>query len=455
MPTLSSAGVGSGLDINGLVAQLVAAERSPVATRLARQEASVELQLTAFGAFRSALAAIDSALDGLVDAADLNGRSASSEDSEVFTASASAGAPLGQFDVQVERLAEGHRLASTTALASADQDVGYGTLSLQLGSDSFDVVIDSAAQSLADVRDAINAAADNPGIVATIIQADAGAILQLSSDRTGTTSEIQLSSSGGDGNLNTLIADLGQTQAFVDAQVYLNGNLVTSGTNTISSAIEGVTLNLLEARVGEVYSLDIGRDNQQAVDALQALVNAYNGYASQAKALGGFDAQSGQGGPLNGDSVLRSVNSQLRLALSANYGNGGISSLTDLGISIEADGQLSLDQGVLTEALADDFAGVQSFLEGEQGFAGTLATLTGQYIDEDGVIGSRLEGLNSRLDRIESQNEALGERMARLEARYLAQFSALDALLARLQQTSAYLSQQLSNLPGVGGSNNN
>ncbi|WP_083559270.1 flagellar filament capping protein FliD [Oceanococcus atlanticus] len=452
MPTITSAGVGSGLDINSLVAQLVAAERAPVANRLTRQESTIRVELSAFGQFRNALSAFDSALEKLSNADTLDGRGASSSDEEVFTASVQSGAALGRFSVQVEQLAQAHRMASTTPYASVDDPVGYGTLQLDLGSDSFSVEIDPAAQSLAEVRDAINNAADNPGVRATILNTDSGAILQLSSDRTGADSEIQLSSSGGDGELNTFIANLGQTQAQQDAIVYVDGYQVTSSSNSLDGVLQGVTINLNEARPGEVFDLNVSRDNNAAVEVIKEFVNTYNSFVDQAKSLGGYNADTEVAGTLNGDSILRGATNQLRQALTGSYGEGD-EFLSAFGIGLDVDGRLSFDETELSSVLDADFSKLRDFLSGDDGFVASLQGITGGYVDDDGIIGGRVDSLNQRLDRIEERNEALDARMERIEARYLAQFSALDVMLSQLQQTSSYLSQQLASLPGVANSN--
>ncbi len=448
MPTISSAGVGSGLDINSLVNQLVAAERAPVANRLARQENGIRVELSAFGQFRSALSALDTALEKLANTDSLDARSATSSDEEVFTVSAQGGAALGSFSVQVEQLAQAHRLASTAPYASVDDAVGYGTLELTLGGDTFSVEIDPAAQSLAEVRDAINSATDNPGVRATILNTDAGAILQLSSDRTGADSEIQLSTSGGDGELATFISNLGQTQAHQDAIAYVDGYQVTSSSNTLDDVLQGVSINLQEARPGEVFDLNVTRNDETAVEVLKEFVNTYNSFVDRAKSLGGYNADTEVAGNLNGDSILRGATTQLRQALTREYGEAE-SALSAFGLELDVDGRLSFEESEVSSVLAQDFGKLRDFLSGEDGFVASLQGITQGYVDDDGIIGGRLDSLNERLERIEERNEALDARMERIQARYLAQFSALDVMLSQLQQTSSYLGQQLASLPGV------
>ena len=453
MATISSAGVGSGLDVSSLVAQLVAAERTPVANSLARQQSGISLELSAFGQLSSAISSIDSALEGLEDVDALDGRSASSEDEDVFTLSAAGGAAVGRFEIQIDQLAQGQRLSSTTAYTSEDDPVGYGTLEFSLGGDSFSVEIDPAAQSLAEVRDAINAASDNPGLQANILNTDAGAILQFTSDRSGADSEIVMSTSGGDGELANFIANMSESQAYANAIVYVDGHLVTSSSNTLDDVLEGVTIELNEARPGEIFEFSVNRDQSSAISAMETFVQAYNSYVAQAQAMGGYDPDSEIAGSLNGDSILRGASNQLRSALTRNYG-GEDATLSAFGLELDVEGKLSIDEDALSAAVADDFTAFRDFLESENGFIASLSSITAGYIDDDGIISGRLESLNQSLESIEERGDALDARMERVEARYLAQFTALDTMLAQLQQTSSYLTQQLASLPGFSSSDN-
>lgn len=449
MATLSSAGIGSGLDVAGLVNRLVSAERAPAQERISRQESSVKLQLSAFGQLNDVLSKLNDALSPLRDAQKLAGRSVSVEDDSVFTASAAVGAPEGQYQIEVQQLAQAHRMATATPTNPPDASIGYGTLSLQLGADSFDVVIDPGATTLADIASAINDAGDNPGVVASVINTDAGAVLQLSSTRAGADSQIQIQASGGDGGLNTLVADLADTQTQQDSVIFINGYQVTSSSNEVSGALDGVTINLKDARPGETFDLAISRDNSTAVDSVKAFVEAYNAYVGKAASLSGFDADAGSGGALNGDAMVRSLQGAMRGRLSGSFGEGSVTSLGQMGISISVDGKMSLDETALNAALDSDFNAVSSFLSGDAGFAAALGNIADRYIGSSGLIDGREDSLNQRLKQLEKTGDRLDLRMEALESRLLKQFTALDAMLAQMQQTSSYLSAQLNSLPGM------
>ncbi len=450
MATISSAGVGSGLDVAALVNNLVSAERLPFAQQLNRQESRTNFQLSGLGALKSAIDQLNTALGKLDDPDVISARQTTVADESFFTATASSGAGIGSYQVEVLQLAQSHRMATATPLASADAEVGEGSLDISLGGQNFSVNIAAGATTLSDIRDAINNAADNPGVVATIINGDAGAVLVLGSGDTGSDSEIQIAAgAGSSAGLTNLVQDLATTQSFQDAQIRIDGQLITSSSNTVSGAIDGLSITLKQATAGASYALGVQRDDASFTESVQAFVEAYNAYLDTAEQLGSADATGQAAGSLNADSMLRGLRSQLRIALSDSYGAGATNTLGELGVSLDVDGRMTLDESALGEALASDASGVRAFFSGSGSFTETLTQLAERYVDSDGVISSRIDTLNARLETIGDRRDALDLRMEQVEARYLRQFTALDAMLAQMQQVSSYLGQQLANLPGV------
>lgn len=258
MASLSSAGIGSGLDVNGLVTQLVAAERAPADLRLSRAEATVKAQISAFGAIRSALAGLESALkkfDGT--GADLGRKVAVGTDAG-FSATAGAGAAPGSYRIAVERLATAHKLQS--APVAADAQVGTGTLTIQVGDgEPLQVAIAEGKGSLAQIRDAINAQAGGQGVAATVVRGDAGDVLVLSSTRPGSDNAMTVAASGGDGGLAALATGTGLNEVVAagDAQITVDGISRTVSGNSVGDAITGITLDLTKAKPGEAFTLDL------------------------------------------------------------------------------------------------------------------------------------------------------------------------------------------------------
>jgi len=448
MAAISSMGIGSGLDINQLVTDLVAAEREPAENRLDLRQAEYEAKLSGYGALKSALDGFQSSLEGLTSRSSLLDRSATTSDSAVFTASADADAVSGSYDIEVLSTAEAHKLKST-GFADSDTAVGEGTLSLTSGGESFELTIDSSNNTLAGIRDAINSAADNPGVTASIMQVDDGlggteSKLILTADNPGTDNEITV---GG-----TLAGTLGMEEmvAASDAQIRVDGELATRSSNTIDDVIQGVTLELKADSGGTTETLSIAQDTGGAKQAIGAFVDNYNALIATIGELSKYDAESGEAGILLGDATLRGLQSQLRQGISNPVEDAGdFSTLVEIGITTNRDGTLSLDSGKLDDALAQDAEGVADLFAGSSGVATRLDESVDAYLKDDGIIENKTNGLEGSLLSLEKQREDLDRRMASLEERYTAQFIAMDQAVAGYNSTSDYLTDALANLPGA------
>ncbi len=256
MATLTTSGLGSGLDIAGIVDKLVAAERAPIANRLTAKESKANELLSALGQFKSSLSTFKDSLTPLKELSTFQGRKITVGDNEVFTATASETSRPGSYSVEVTALAAAHRISSA-AQPDATTAVGTGIISITVNGTTAQIAIGTGASSLNDIRDAINAAPDNPGVRATIVTGTGGAHLVVSATKTGTENAITMAISGGDGGLAPFVYAAGgpsntmtQLDAAADASVTIDGITVSSATNTITSAIEGVTLNLVKTDAG-------------------------------------------------------------------------------------------------------------------------------------------------------------------------------------------------------------
>jgi flagellar hook-associated protein 2 len=384
---ISAPGVGSNLDVSSIVSQLMTIEQRP-RLLLDAKEAAYQAQLSAYGQLRGALSALESAVGGLADPARFEGRSASVGDSAVLSASAGAAAANATYEVAVTQLAQRQSL-TTAGQASVTAPVGsgastaltfdFGTISggtlnagvytgasfTQNGSIATrTVTIDASNNSLQGIRDAINAA--NVGVNASILNVGGTNPyrLVLQSAPGGSAASLRIGVSG-DAALAGLLAydpaggqSLTQTVAAQDANLTVNGLAVTSGSNILTDAIQGVTLTL--AKVGST-TVTVGRDSAAAQTAAQGFVKAYNDLNTLLHDLTRFDAEKDGSGALVGDSAARTIQSQLRSALSSALAGGNSNTLrvlSQVGMSFQKDGSLALDGGKLSQALASDPAGV-------------------------------------------------------------------------------------------------
>ncbi len=374
---ISSPGIGSGLDVNGIVSRLMAVESRPLTT-LATKEAKQQAQLSAFGSLKGALSTFQNSVATLSDPTKFSAVTANIADTSLATVSSSPKAAPGNYSLEVQSLAQSQKIKSGN-FADSTTTVGAGTLTIQYGTYSggaFTLNPDKAAESitiaadqssLAGVRDAINEA--DGGISASIVNDGSGDRLVISSNDTGLSNALKITVADDDLNntdnagLSQLAfdvstggtANLTETVAASDAQVIIDGITVNKASNTISDAIEGVTLNLLKADLGNSTNLSVTRDTASVQAAIQSFVSSFNELDQTIKDLSKFDTESQQASVLTGDSTLRAVQFQLRGIFNTplSTAGGGLSTLSEVGITFQADGSLSLDSSKLSSVIND------------------------------------------------------------------------------------------------------
>ncbi len=451
MATLTALGIGSGLDANSIVEQLMVLEQQPL-VNMQQKEAGYLAELSAMGQMRSAVASFKTAADELKTAADFNVFAATSADTAKFTASADSSAAAGTFDIQVQSLATAQKQGSNSFVDSDTTTVGGAgdKIKITIGSDTFSVEI--GGKTLTQIAAAINDATDNVGITASVLQEDASNYyLTLSSDSTGTANAMTLAfeDSGGSPIVDPL--GVAQTQAAADAQILVdNTYTVTRSSNTITDAIDGVSITLLETSTSAV-TLDVTHNSSAVNSAIQRLADAYNTLQSTLTELGD--------GELSGDSTSRILQRQITSVINtAPSGlSGDFSYLFDIGIEFEKDGTMSVDSAVLNDAVNTNLDSVtELFSDDDQGVAFRLSELLDSVLDDDGLLDAKEDGLNAQIEDVQDSAASFTLRLEMIEARYRAQYAALDTLMADLSATSSYLDQQLSILANLipGNSNN-
>ncbi|NNC76704.1 MAG: flagellar filament capping protein FliD [Woeseiaceae bacterium] len=460
MASIVSTGIGSGLDIAGIVQNLVAAEGQPVETRIGQQEVRAQAKLSAFGSLKSALSDLRDKLDALKTPESFLVRKATSGNENVFTATAAAGALPASYALEVVQLAQSQKLTSG-AFVDSDTVVGTGTLTVDVGGTSMDLVFDATNNTLAGVRDAINSAADNPGVSATIVNADSGSYLILTGNQTGVANSITVTQSGGDGGLSQLEYDPGngltsltESSAAQDALIRIDGFDIQNDTNTFTGAVEGVTISVLSDSGGTEEALVVANDESAARTTVGDFVESYNALMSTLDSLTDYDAEADLAAPLLGDATVRSIRDQVRRELSTAVIDldADFSTLSEVGIQTELDGTLTIQDDELSTVLAEDFVRFGQLFSTTDGFGVRLHDLADSFLSTDGILDTRTKGLETQIDGLNDERESLNERLASLETRLLRQFNALDSLLAQLSSTSNFLTQQLNNLPGAGDS---
>ncbi len=451
MATISALGIGSGLDANSIVEQLMAIEQQPL-INLQQKEAGYLAELSAIGQLRSAISTFKDSADALSTASDFDVFTATSADTAIFTASASSSAAVGTYDIQVNFLAVAQKQGSNSYADSDTTTVGNAgdTVTITIGTDDFTVEI--GAMTLDEIADAINSASDNVGVTASVIQEDSTHYyLTLTSEETGTDYEMTLAFE--DSGSNPIADPLGMAviQAADDAEILVDGTYtITRSSNTITDAFAGVTLTLLDTSASAV-GLDVTHNNSSIISSVNGLVNAYNSLQDTISSLG--DDQ------LSGDSTLSTVRRKiLSIFNTSAYGlSGDYSSLYDIGIEFDKYGVMSVDSDTLSSAVTSNLDSVSElFSDDDQGFAFRLSALMDSMLDDDGLLDARESGLNAQIESTQDAEDAFSLRLEMIEARYRSQYAALDTLMSSLTATSDYLDQQLSILANlIPGNRNN
>ena len=444
--SISSLGIGSGLDLNALVDQLVAAERQPKVQRLDRREADIQARISGFGAARGGLSGLELALDKLSKLQQV--RTATSSDGNRLEVTARPGAATGSYSIQVNQLATAQTLASGR-FADAGASLGIGTLSLQIGDgETVAIEINEANNSLRGIREAINRS--DAGVQASIVNDGEGARLVLSAAQTGADQTVSVTVSGNGGDIGDLALlaneNLTETVPGRNAELVLNGLPVTSPSNNLDETLEGLTLQLKgTTEPGAPISVTVGEDRAAVREALNELVKAYNGVIDTVRDLTRFNPETREGAVLVGDSTLRSVQSRLAqgLQLTGTDPEATFTNLVNLGVNSDRNGRLSLDSAALDQAMDRDFRGVIGLVN--EVSAGLRDSVKG-FTNPGGLLEARTEGLQTRRKGIDREREALDLRIEMLEARLVRQFGAMDALVGQLQNTSQFLDQQLGAL---------
>ncbi len=386
MATISAPGIGSNLDVNGIVTQLMTIERQPL-TSLAKSQSSYQAQLSAYGSLKSSLATFQNSVQAMESVATLDAVKTSSSDTTILTSTAGNGASLGSHDVEITNLAAQQKLNSAAFTDSAST-VGTGQLTFQFGTydsggNSFTlnnnkatqtIAIGDAQNSLTGIRDAINNA--KIGVSATIINDGTGSRLVFTSTDSGAANSIKIAVADSDGvhtdntGLSKLAFDptavagsgknLTQATAARDAVLKIDGISVTSSSNAIANAIEGVSLNLVKANPGSTVNVQVTRDSTAIQASVGSFVRAFNDLHTTIGNMTAYDPATRNRGFLQGDTVavgmLNGMRNTLNNPIAALGGN--LTRLSQIGISFQKDGTLALDSTKLQTAIDNNFDGI-------------------------------------------------------------------------------------------------
>ena len=473
--TISSAGIGSGLDVNGIVTSLMGVEKQPL-TRLQTTASTMQTKLSAFGQMQSLVSAFRDATAPLYSAASFAVTSTSSSDPTTVSASSTATAIPGAYSVSVSALSATQTTVSASGQFSAGTDVvGTGSITLSLGTwgagqttftpkaGTSDIVIpiDATANTLAGIRDKINAA--NAGVSATIVTDANGARLALQSSATGATNGFRVRVADADGNntdalgLSRLAFDpasgvnqMTQTQAAANTQASINGIAVTTAGNTLTDVVGGMTFNLSKVTATPV-TVNVTHNTDAVKAMLTSFVTAYNALTGFLSNATRYDPSTKQAALLQGDATTTGLQNQLRSMI----GQGGsasatFGSLSSIGIEFQKDGTLKLNDTAVAAALQNlpeltkAMSNVSLATPANNGFAKKIGAWADGLLAATGSLAGQTQSIRSEIKSNQHDQDSLTIRLSATEARIRAQYTALDTTMSQANSLLKYVTQQIT-----------
>lgn len=466
MGPISSPGIGSGIDVQSIVSQLVNLERAPL-TQLQAQASSIKTKLSSYGAVQSQVSALRDAAAKLATGSGWNAVTASSSNPSAIGVTVSAGAPATSLTMEVAQLAKAQSTAS--AAVAPGTGVGTGSLTIELGSwasGSFsaaagapvNIAINAGEDSLSAIAAKINEA--DAGVSATVLKDASGERLLLRSKETGLDNGFRITAADDDGDptdangLSRLVFDgasatgTSQTQAGQNALATVNGVSIETASNRLSDTLPGMTLQLSQVTT-QAVSIEVTTD----LDAIQAnvksFVDAYNTLNNNLTASTKYDAGTKTAGTLQGDASAIGLQNALRGMMRSVSASSPFTRLADIGIEMQTNGSLTIKQETFDAAVRDttqmrNLFTIDTGDASTQGIGLKARAFTDGLLSIDGVVSTRRNALQKSLDRNDLEQDKVEERAARAEVRYLAQYNAMDANVARLNAINTFVSQQIS-----------
>lgn len=454
---ISSVGVGSGLPVDKILADLRKVENQSLAL-IQNRKTAAEARLSGYSQLKSSLDGLQSIGKKLADPAVFDAFKATTSN-EAIKITANDKAISGSYDIEIKNLATAQRLTKTEDRTKVLSDQEGGKLSVTMDNgDQHEIDLAGFENTMEGMVKAINS---DPklGIRATLINDDGGqSHLVISSSKTGTANSVSKIEVSGNDQLNDFLGfDTSNPNSFEikaaqNAEISIDGITIHSQSNTVENAIEGVTLTLNQTTAnsenGKLSRVTIERDTGATNKLIQDFVAAYNNVLTTISTQTKYDIDKQQGSALTGEALPRRIQGDMRGAISYNLENGEIRNLGKLGITINpTTGVMELDQKKLDEALKENPTDISKLFSGEKGIGQRLVDQTEIYLKKkDGLLALTNDSINKNIKDIDKQMLAAEARIENTMEAYRKQFSSLDKMMSEMGGISNYLSQQLSML---------
>jgi flagellar hook-associated protein 2 len=434
MASATITGLGSGLKIDEIVAALTAAEKAPKQAQINTQTQKATTSLSAIGTVKSALDTYRSAIAKLNTATSFNGLSGTSSDKAVANITIADGVSTGTYSLEVTQLATASKI-STQVYSGASAVINSSgqaqTLTIGQGDTTYSVNIADGA-TLQQTRDSINSQLQSKGVTANIVTDASGSRLVFSSTKMGAGTELTL------GGSSDLAVDTKTIAVPQNAKYKLDGLELESASNSVTDAVSGVNIELVKE--GKV-SLSVSNNTDTLKTSVQSFITAYNALMtsinSVTKVTAGADGSSTTGAALTGDATMRSMVNSIRSELTRSVGEGGLKTLSQLGINtVQKTGLLELNETKWNDAVKTHAADISDLFTGKEGLLTRMTTATEGYAKTGGILASRQTSLTAQLKELESSQEALDRRIESLTETLTKKYNAMDTLVAQLKASS-------------------
>ncbi|MFZ1132681.1 MAG: flagellar filament capping protein FliD [Terriglobales bacterium] len=429
----------SGIDVSSAVAAAISALSTPE-LQWESQQQTLQTQTSAINQIQTDVGALETSLTALTDPAGaLASMTTTSSDANVVTASAAPGTTAGSHVIVVNNIATTASWYSDS-VASSSAPLASGSFTLTVGSGTAtQIPIGGSVDTLDQLAASING--QNLGVTASVVNDSSGARLAIASNSSGSAAGFTISNASG--------LTFTEASAGADASLTVDGIPIDSASNTVSGAVSGLTLNLLSASPGGQVTVSVAPDSASAEKAIASFVGAYN------TAIGDVNAQytvntSNQEGPLAGDSTVRMLQDALLAAGSYSGGGNGVSTLGDLGITMNKDGTLTLDTATLANAVQNSFSAVQSFMQGasSNGFASTLNNQLNALTDSaSGAFTVDLQSITSENTDLQQQINTFQTYINNQRTLLTAEYNQADIALQEIPQEQAQINAELGYSP--------
>jgi flagellar hook-associated protein 2 len=439
---LSNGGLGTGINVQQLVAQQIQADSGPL-TLLQNQQTQLNSQTAALNNLSLDVTSLQSAVNNLTDFnGGLNAQQVNSSDNTILTGTANTTAQAGVHSIVVKSLATTASYYTNPATLPATGTTPLttgGKFTITAGTSTATITIDNTNNTISGLAAAINNSPVGTAVTASVIQDAAGARLAIVSNSSGTAGDFTVTDTGNSTGLTFTKPSSG-----LNASLTVDQIPISSATNTVTGAIQGVSLNLASANPNETVTLNVSPDSTQATTAINQFVTAYN------KVVGDINAQyavdsSGQTGILAADSTLGLIQEQLYTAVNAT-GTGNIANLGSIGLNLQNDGTILVDTSTLTNALNSNFSGVQNFFQSVTAGAGHAlsASLTNIADPTQGSIALDVQGLTQEQSDLAGQISDLQTNLNQEQQTLTTKFSNVNVILQQLPILQQQISSQLA-----------